>query len=100
MCCILTYLNFYRWGCNNEKTARLEYASTLKEIHQDFQIRESGLILNPKYPHLGASPDGLVTCTCCGDGLCEIKVQCLCDLMLLNINPRHDYYETCIVKRL
>ena len=26
-----------------------------------------------KVPHLGASPDGLLTCTCCGDGLLEIK---------------------------
>ena len=24
-------------------------------------------------PHLGASPDSLLTCTCCGDGLPEIK---------------------------
>ena len=35
--------------------------------------RASDLQVSPKYPHLGASPDGLLTCTCCGDGLLEMK---------------------------
>ena len=25
------------------------------------------------YPHLGSSPDGLISCSCCGDGVLEIK---------------------------
>jgi hypothetical protein len=29
--------------------------------------------LNPLYSHIGASPDGFVSCMCCGDGLVEIK---------------------------
>ena len=33
----------------------------------------SGLVLNPKWPHLGASPDGLVQCDCCGKWVVEIK---------------------------
>lgn len=28
---------------------------------------------NPKWPHLGASPDGIVLCSCCGKGALEIK---------------------------
>ncbi len=35
---------------------------------------ESGLWLNPKWPYMGASPDGIVTCDCHGTGICEIKV--------------------------
>jgi len=30
--------------------------------------------INPHYPHLGASPDTLIKCTCCvGEGIVEIK---------------------------
>ena len=36
-------------------------------------MSDSGLHVNPKWPHLGASPDGLVECACCGQGTCEIK---------------------------
>ena len=33
----------------------------------------SGLHVNPSFPHLGATPDGMVSCECCGKGLIEIK---------------------------
>ena len=33
----------------------------------------SGLWINPLYPHFGACPDVITTCSCCGDGLLEIK---------------------------
>ena len=36
-------------------------------------ITDSGLVINPKFPHLGASPDGLIACDCCGLGCLEIK---------------------------
>lgn len=32
-----------------------------------------GLLLHPEHLHIGASPDGSVTCTCCGQGVYEIK---------------------------
>ena len=30
-------------------------------------------MLNSERPHLGASPDGLVRCACCGKGVIELK---------------------------
>ena len=45
----------------------------MKDKHKDLYIRESGLWINPMYPHLGASPDGIVSCICCGVGVIEIK---------------------------
>lgn len=67
-----------RWGCDQEKRARQAYAAYMRTEHSGFMMRDSGLIINPKYPHLGATPDGLVECAeqCCGAdhlGLCEIK---------------------------
>ena len=38
------------------------------------QVEECGLFINLNHPFIGASPDGLVTCACCGEGVCEIKV--------------------------
>ena len=41
--------------------------------HDDFTMSSSGFVLNPEWPHLGASPDGIVNCSCCGRGVLEVK---------------------------
>ena len=61
------------WGMENEEVTRREYDLVSRGKHSSLQIKATGLHVSPKYPHLGASPDGLLTCTCCGDGLLEIK---------------------------
>ena len=61
------------WGCNHEKSARDSYKESRKTAHAQFSVIDSGLVLNPKWPHLGASPDGIVQCECCGRGVLEIK---------------------------
>ena len=38
-------------------------------------VVECGLFICVEFLFVGASPDGLVTCTCCSDGICEIKVS-------------------------
>ena len=45
----------------------------MKANHHSFEVSPAGLFVNPKAPHLGASPDGLVFCSCCGSGILEIK---------------------------
>ena len=50
------------------------YKSLSIDIHHDFKIFDCGLFISEDYPFLGASPDGLVSCSCCSDGVCEIKV--------------------------
>ena len=67
-----------RWGCKHEDTARKEYISRQKAKHYNLEVKESGLFLSCKYPHIGASPDGLVTCKCCGKGLLEVKCPFNC----------------------
>ena len=61
------------WGCKHEQTARDSYFSEMKKSHDGFQVSESGLVLNSQWPHLGASPDGIISCDCCGIGVLEIK---------------------------
>ena len=62
-----------QYGKENEATARSYYTKYQRAIHDNFKCSESGLILNRDYPRLGASPDGLAQCDCCGQGCLEIK---------------------------
>ena len=62
------------WGCEHESTVRGKYESMNLEKHCNFSVSDCGFFINFDYPFIGASPDGLVTCYCCGDGICEIKV--------------------------
>lgn len=74
-----------KWGCHHEKTARDAYCRYQKEKHVNFTVSDSGLFLSTEHPYLGASPDGLVTCECCGAGGCETKV-------LMHGNTLHIYF--------
>ena len=46
----------------------------MRAYHENFSVVDSGLRLNPKWPYMGATPDGVVMCSCHGSGACEIKV--------------------------
>ncbi|KAJ8011118.1 hypothetical protein DPEC_G00054870 [Dallia pectoralis] len=61
------------WGINMEDTARKHYTEEMSKIHDNFCVQLSGLVVRDDQPHLGASPDGLVNCTCCGRGTLEVK---------------------------
>ena len=57
------------WRIEHEKMARDEYQGIQKKQHTSFKLGTTGLCVNPKYPHHGASPDGLFSCKCCGLGV-------------------------------
>ena len=61
------------WGRDHESCAREEYKRQVQSQHQEFSLVTTGLHVNPLFPHLGASPDGLISCKCCGKGVLEIK---------------------------
>ena len=62
-----------QWGKEKEPVAREYYINATKDEHIDFSVELTGLHVNTSFPHLGASPDGIVSCACCGEGLLEIK---------------------------
>jgi hypothetical protein len=62
-----------QYGHDTEPVARQLYIDQINNLHEHFTVRECGLHVNVQYPYLGASPDGLVACSCCGEGLLEIK---------------------------
>ncbi|KAK3091881.1 hypothetical protein FSP39_023407 [Pinctada imbricata] len=61
------------YGKEREPLARSIYEKMYMNEHKSSRVALSGLIINASYPHLGASPDGVVQCKCCGLGILEIK---------------------------
>ncbi|XP_027140221.1 uncharacterized protein LOC113746909 isoform X1 [Larimichthys crocea] len=73
-----TYLQGHQWfsecyGNKHEGQARRAYERMMTQEHEGFSCMDSGLWVNPKWPYMGASPDGMVACNCHGNGICEIK---------------------------
>ena len=74
----ICYKNKFRsiatdWGCMHEDEAQAAYVDVFSEEHQNFSVKTSGLIINPCWPYIGASPDSIVECSCCGMRCLEIK---------------------------
>ncbi|CAI5668225.1 unnamed protein product [Oreochromis niloticus] len=61
------------WGLEHEQDARHAYTQTMSACHKNLQVRMCGFLVNTAFPEVGASPDGLTTCECCGKGCLEIK---------------------------
>ena len=50
-----------RHGKQNEKVVRSHYARKMqKHLDKNFTVYDSGLVVNPTHPYLGATPDGKV----------------------------------------
>lgn len=62
-----------QYGRENEKKARNTYFKKNSKLHSNLKIVDCGLKVNREFPHIGASPDGIVTCDCCGTGVVEVK---------------------------
>ena len=58
------------YGCKHEDEARSIYSSAMKTKHSS--------LLDPSSPFVGASPDGIVECSCCGCGVLETKCPYSC----------------------
>jgi hypothetical protein len=57
----------------DEPVGRCLYYEKYCETQKGANIKQTGLFIDAEYPILGASPDGIVSCHCCGKELLEIK---------------------------
>lgn len=62
-----------KWGIQHEDECRQAYSSHQTHQHTNFEIELSGFAINSQHPFLGATPDGIISCDCCGKGALEIK---------------------------
>ena len=63
--------NTTRWGCDHEARALQRYCEVSQTTHTNFKRKVSGFTINPNMPSMGASPDSVVSCDCCGIGVVE-----------------------------
>ena len=70
--------NATRWGCDHEQTAYDAYRRQVSGKHINFKLSKSGLVVNTQFPFMGASPDGVLGCSCCDNGVLEIKCPFSC----------------------
>lgn len=65
--------NATQWGIKKENIAITAYTEQQAKQHQNLTVKTCGLHIHPAFPHIGASPDGIVQCSCCGVGTIEVK---------------------------
>ena len=63
----------FQWGHDKEQAAIDLYIKKCQKKHQGLCVCKSALVINTSWPHLGASPDGIRYCECCGKRVVEIK---------------------------
>ena len=94
-------------GREREHVAFKAYKEVVSPLHSDCKITETGLRICLDKPFVGASPDGLVSCACHGDGVVEIKClykfrhNSIAEMIASDgfylsdtyqLNPTHSYY--------
>ncbi|VDI40629.1 Hypothetical predicted protein [Mytilus galloprovincialis] len=61
-----------KWGIDHEEECKQAYITNQSTQHLDSECNLSGFTINSQHPFLGASPDGITNCQCCGKRLIEI----------------------------
>ena len=68
-----------KWGIENEDVALQKY----REINCNIEVHKCGLVVSPKWPWLGCSPDGIIVYN-------SIQVECI-EVKMPIFKERHDY---------
>ncbi|KAJ8321536.1 hypothetical protein KUTeg_000912 [Tegillarca granosa] len=104
-------LKALKFGRESEPIAKSLYKREYVKSHSETCFSECGIFLDANNSYLAASPDMLVSCSCCGNGLLEVKTImapkcdtcfafCYCNLPSffyncnnsLNIKKNHSYF--------
>ena len=74
-----------KYGRTVEPVARQNYEFVMREKgHKKVNVKKCGMFVDKTLIFMGSSPDGIVTCECCGSGALEIK----CPLSIAHKDPR------------
>lgn len=100
-----------KYGRETESIAVNDFINSYKKKHSDVKSECCGMFIDKENVFLSASPDLLISCSCCGDGLLEVKCPlipecqlcesfCVCKLPdfifyvneELSVKQNHAYY--------
>ena len=63
-----------QYGHEMEEEARQHYLEGMKRLgHKDVKVEPCGLFVMQDKSFIGACPDAVVSCSCCGKGVLQIK---------------------------
>ena len=62
-----------KYGRDMESFALEKFVSLVKLKHKNIKVQECGLFLDESFCFIGASPDSIINCDCCGLSCLEIK---------------------------
>ena len=62
-----------KWGCMHEEDAAKAFLMTAGKKHRNGKLHSCGLFVSKSHPFLGASPDNIFSCDCCGETAMEYK---------------------------
>lgn len=69
----------------------------MTENHEDFEVREIGLVVSEHCPWLAATPDRLVYCECCLGGVVEVKCPYILRSGMTSLEEFVNMKNTCLV---
>ena len=74
-----------KYGRTVEPVAQQNYEFVMRgKGHKKLNVKKCGMFVDKTLIFMGSSPDGIVTCECCGSGALEIK----CPLSIAHEDPR------------
>ena len=80
-----------KWGREHEAEAIKKYVVKESPKHDNLKVCESGLVVPHSDPYLGGSPDALLSCNCCGQGVLEVKCPYKYRKKLVNFENDDDF---------
>lgn len=87
-----------KYGIEHEEIARNEYEAWAVKNHENFKLENTGFIICLEHPQIGATPDGLIKCDCCGSGCLEIKCPYVLKENNFDIEKFSEMKGSCLFK--
>ena len=66
---VMQYASFFdvpstKYGKDMETIAQESFTEYISKHHEHVLVKEMGLHIHPNYPYIGASPNGIICCSC------------------------------------
>lgn len=70
------------------------YIDSAQHLHDGLEVLKAGFVIDVDKPYIGAPPDWLLNCNCCGKGVLEVK----CPFCHKTELPEEEDHNFCMTK--